>query len=99
MTLAEGGNYRDALARLESALGTLRGFAAPLETWKARRVLGLLGRRLGDEPAARNAFAAAAADVDTIVRGTDEPALRESFLGSPAVREVLEQAGRLVPAS
>ena len=37
---------------------------------------------------------AAAADIDTIVAGTDEPALRASFLGSPAVREVLAQAGR-----
>ena len=57
-------------------------------------MLGLLLLRRGDATAARAAFVAAAADIDTIVRGTDEPALRASFLGSPAVREVLAQAGR-----
>jgi tetratricopeptide (TPR) repeat protein len=94
VTLAQQGDCRQALAKLERALAALRDYPAPLETWKARRVLGLLRRRLGDERSARNAFVAAAADVDTIVRGTDEPALRQSFLGTPGVREVLTQAGR-----
>ena len=85
---------RAAAARLTQALGALDAYPAPLETWKSRRVLGLLQRRLGNEAAARSALAAAAIDVDTIARGTDDAALREGFLASPAVREVLTQAGR-----
>jgi hypothetical protein len=57
-------------------------------------VLGLLRRRLGDAAAARRAFSSAAADIDTIARGVDDAALREGFLRSPAIREVLEGAGR-----
>jgi hypothetical protein len=94
VTLATGGNGRAALAKLQHAHGALRGHLAPLETWKSWRVLGLLRQRLGDERGARSAFAAAAADIDTIVQGTQQRTLRESFLGSPAVREVLHQAGR-----
>jgi tetratricopeptide (TPR) repeat protein len=95
MALAGRGNGLEALARLQQALGAFGELRAPLETWKSRRVLALLRQRLGDERAAHAAFEASAADIDTIARGTDEPALRESFLGSPAVREVLEQAGRV----
>ncbi len=92
--LARGRGLRDARARLDQALAGLERYPAPLESWKARRVLGLLQRRLGNEAAARGAFAAAGADLDTIARGVDDPALREGFLRSPAVREVLEGAGR-----
>ena len=74
-----------------AALATIRRRS---KTWKSRRVLGLLLLRRGDAHAARGPFMAAAADIDTIVAGTDQPALRASFLGSPAVREVLAQAGR-----
>jgi hypothetical protein len=87
-------NAAESLAKLQRALGAFGDLSAPLETWKSRRVLGLLHQRLGDERGARAAFRAAAGDIDTIVRGTDQPALRESFLGSAPVREVLARAGR-----
>jgi tetratricopeptide (TPR) repeat protein len=94
VALAAGGDCRQALTKLEHALAALRDYPAPLETWKSRRVLGLLRRRLGDERSARAAFATSAADIDVLLRGTTQPELRESFLSSPAVREVIEQAGR-----
>ncbi len=94
LTLAGRGHSREAAARLGRALAALDSFPAPLETWKSRRVLGLLRRSLGDEAAARRAFAAAAADIDTIARGVDDAGLREGFLRSHAVRETLESAGR-----
>jgi len=92
--LAGRGELVEARSKLERALAAVRDLAVPLESWKSRRVLALLRRRLGDVAGAREAFAASAADIDTIARGTDEPALRASFLDSPAVRQVLEQAGR-----
>ncbi len=84
-----------ALPRLERALGALRGLAVPLEAWKAGRVVALLRRQRGDEKGAQAAFAAAASHIDTIVQYTDQPALRNSFLGSRAVREVLAEVGRI----
>ena len=93
--LAGEGEPRKAAVRLEAALGALATLPAPLETWKSRRTLGLLKRKLGDAASARRAFGAAAADVDTIARGVDDAALREGFLASPAVREVLAEAGRV----
>jgi tetratricopeptide (TPR) repeat protein len=94
VTLAGCGDPREPAASLERALAALDPFPAPLETWKARRVLGLLRRRAGDEPGARRVFQAAALDVETIARGVDDPALREGFLASAPVREVLAHAGR-----
>jgi tetratricopeptide (TPR) repeat protein len=93
--LALGGHdatLHPAAQRLEQALRGLEGLPTPLETWKARRVLGRLLRALGDEAAARRSFVRAAADVDTIARGVDQAALRAGFLASPAVAEVLAEA-------
>jgi tetratricopeptide (TPR) repeat protein len=93
-TLRGSGDAREAATTLENAIAALDGFPGPLETWKSHRVLGLLQRRAGDGPGARRSFTAAARDVDTIARNVDDPALRETFLSSPAVREVLTEAGR-----
>jgi predicted ATPase len=92
--LAGHGDTGEAAAKLQRALGALERLPAPLETWKARRVLGLLRRRSGDEANARRAFVTSARDVETIARGTDDQALRDGFLASPLVREVLAEAGR-----
>src|SRR5574341_701614 len=95
--LARGRGIGEAAAKLAQALGALDAYPAPLESWKSRRMLGLLRRRQGEEAGARHAFSAAAADVDVIARGVDDKALREGFLASPGVREVLEEAGRARP--
>lgn len=92
--LARGNHLKHAASALARALGAMRDYPAPLESWKSHRVLGLLRLKLDDARAAQRSFAASGADIDTIVRGTDDPALRASFLGSPAVREVLAQLGR-----
>jgi hypothetical protein len=92
--LASGRDLSERAAVLARALEPLASRPAPLETWKSRRVLGLLRRRLGDEAGAQGAFASAADDIDTIVGGTDQPALRECFIANPAVREVFTRAGR-----
>jgi tetratricopeptide (TPR) repeat protein len=94
IALAGHGSPVEALARLQHALALFEDDRAPLETWKSRRVLGLVQLRLGDARAARDAFEAAAGDVETILRGTDQPALRASFLCSAPVREVMRHAGR-----
>jgi tetratricopeptide (TPR) repeat protein len=94
IALAGRGDQREAAARLESALAALDGLRLPLETWKSRRALGLLRRALGDAAGADEAFAAAAADVQAIARGVDDAGLREAFLASSAVREVVADSIR-----
>jgi tetratricopeptide (TPR) repeat protein len=92
--LARGADVGRPAARLQRALGALDQHPAPLESWKSQRVLGLLRRRLGDDAAAQRAFVAAAGDVRTIAGGVDDDVLRERFLSSAAVRQVLAEAGR-----
>jgi len=94
VALLRGQDLGPAAAQLSRTLASLSAFPAPLETWKSRRVLGLLERRLGDAPAAATAFRASAADIDTIARGVDDPELRHCFLASPEVREVLAETSR-----
>jgi hypothetical protein len=94
LALAGRGDLGEAVARLETALAAHDSFRAPLETWKSRRALGLLRRALGDAAGAAEAFAAAAADVDAVARGVDDAGLRDGFLASPAVREVVACSGR-----
>ena len=65
----------------------------PLESWKAARVLGLARERLGDAPRARRAFETAARAIRTIADGTQDDELRNGFVASPPVREVLERVG------
>ena len=53
-------------------------------------MLAAVCQRLGDSGGAQSARAIAAEAIETIVAGTREPELRESFLALEAVREVLE---------
>jgi hypothetical protein len=90
--LERGEDVAVAAARLEAALAELRRTPAPLEAWKSARLLAVLRRRLGDEDAARAAFAEAARSVRKIASGVRDEGLREGFLRLAAVREVLEAA-------
>jgi tetratricopeptide (TPR) repeat protein len=88
--LARGQDLEAAARRLHEALTGLHRSPAPLESWRAGRVLGLVYRRLGDEEAAHRAHATAATDVHTIAEGIVDTGLREGFLAAPPVREVLD---------
>jgi tetratricopeptide (TPR) repeat protein len=91
--LERGREVEGAGARLEAALAELQGAPAPIEAWKSARTLGLLRRRLGDGDGAARAFAEAARAVRTIAAGVRDDGLREGFLATSEVREVLEAAG------
>lgn len=76
-----------AVGQARAALGSA---AAPLEAWRVHALNGRCQAALGDRAAALAAWRQAAELVQSIAAGTQEPALRASFLGSPAVREVLD---------
>jgi tetratricopeptide (TPR) repeat protein len=91
--LHAGAGVEAAARRLAAALAEFEAFPAPLEAWKSARVLGRAWDSLGNGPEARRAFDTAARAVRTIAAGTHEDALRQGFLASPEVREVLDRAG------
>jgi serine/threonine protein kinase/tetratricopeptide (TPR) repeat protein len=86
----------EAEAELNIALEVLREYPAPLAEWKTYAVLGKLRSQLGDTSSAREAFSQAAAIVNSIAANTDDHRLRQTFLNSRAVKEVLEGAGESV---
>ena len=88
------GDRRTASAELEVALGCLRTHPVPIVAWRTYAAVGRLRALEGDEAGAREAFSSAAALVDGIAEGVIEPRLRDTFLSSTLVQEVLASAGR-----
>ena len=71
-----------------AALNQLAGYPVPLVAWKIYSMLGRLRLQLGDGSAAE-ALEKASAIVQMIAANVEDEKLRASFLGAPAVREVL----------
>jgi tetratricopeptide (TPR) repeat protein len=93
IALARGEAVEAAARRLAQAVAEVRRSPAPLETWRAGRVLGRVRSGLGDQAGAAEAFAVAGEAVHTIAAGiTDAPMLHEGFLAAEPVREVLDAA-------
>lgn len=89
-----GGDAAAAAAAVEEARAALGSAAAPLEAWRVHALDGRCREALGDQAGASAARRRSAAVIQSIAAATDEPALRATFLGSAAVREVLDGAGR-----
>jgi hypothetical protein len=85
------GNLVEAQKHFAGALEELRRYPAPLEAWKTYAELGRLKLRLGDASSAHEAFAQAAEIINSIAANVSEQNLRETFLRSDAVKEVLQQ--------
>ena len=88
------GDRRTASAELEVALDCLRTHPVPIVAWKIHAAVGRLRALEGDEAGAREAFSNAAALVDEIAENVIEQDLRDIFLSSALVKEVLASAGR-----
>ena len=82
----------EAQKQFEAGLEELRQFPAPLVEWKIYADLGRLKLRLGDRSAAHAAFAQAGEIVNRIADNTADAELKERFLNSDVVREVLNGA-------
>lgn len=82
---------------MAAAIDLLRHHPCPLMGWKALATLGRVRTRLGAAPEARAAFAEAAAIVADLASSVDGE-LQRRFLASPAVKEVVANAGADQPA-
>jgi DNA-binding winged helix-turn-helix (wHTH) protein/tetratricopeptide (TPR) repeat protein len=88
IAMAEG-DTAHAEAQLNSAIGILRDFPAPLAAWKTYSLLGRLQAQLGREDAARAAFSEAASVIGYVAGNICDERLRGIFLGSAVVRQAL----------
>jgi serine/threonine protein kinase/tetratricopeptide (TPR) repeat protein len=79
-------------SELMAALEELRKYPVPVVAWKTYAELGHLKSNLGDFSAARDSFARAAKIVNACTANINDASLRETFLNSHAVREVMAGA-------
>ncbi len=85
-------NIPVAEAGFTAALDELQRYPAPLVTWRTYADLGRLHSGRRDQTAAQLAFTRAAEIVQTCAANVTDDDLRETFLTSKAVREVLDGA-------
>jgi DNA-binding winged helix-turn-helix (wHTH) protein/tetratricopeptide (TPR) repeat protein len=92
-----GDNLAEAETQLNAALLQLDRYSVPLVAWRVYCVLGRVRLQLSHGSTAE-AFERASSIVQMIAANVHEEKLRTSFLGSPAVREVLGTKGYRMPA-
>ena len=85
-------NLSEAELEINAALEQLRNYPAPLVEWKTYALLARLRSQSGELSAAREAYAQAAAIVNSIAANTNDEALRRTFLTSSAIEPVLRGA-------
>lgn len=86
------GQAGEAEAELEKSLVLLREHPAPLVAWRVYAALGRVRSRRSGVEAGREAYRAAGEIIGRIAEGLDDEQLRDTFLSSDAVREVLDEA-------
>ena len=82
-------DFATAERELSAAVEVFRTYPAPLVEWKTYATLGRLYRLTERPEAARQAFARSVEIVKTVAAKIDDEPLRSTFLGAPAVQEVL----------
>jgi hypothetical protein len=91
IALVEGDNAR-AESEFGAALDELQRYPVPVVTWRIYAEVGRLKSVGGDSAGAREMFGRAREIVNSIVANVNDTTLREGFLASEAVREVMEAA-------
>ena len=90
LELAEG-NSAKAQAEFQQALAELEKYPVPVVEWRIHAALGRL-RSSADPVESRAAFARAAQIINNIAATVTDATLRENFLQSPTVSEILASA-------
>jgi len=91
---SQAGDLATAASHETAALDELRSHPAPVCAWRVHAAIGRLRAAAGNGEGARDAYRAAAVDVRTIADGVEDSDLKGIFLGSTAVRAVLEGEAR-----
>jgi hypothetical protein len=85
------GEIGGALTHLREAEALAQEMGLPDELWQIRAALGELHEEGGEAERAGEAFLRAAETLQSLADRIDDPALRESFLGTPRVWHVVER--------
>jgi serine/threonine protein kinase/tetratricopeptide (TPR) repeat protein len=91
IAIAEG-DLTSAEAEFGAALAEFKQHPVPVVAWRIHADLGRLRSARGDSAGARDAFGQAAKIVNDIAANVSEATLKENFLASQAVREVMKGA-------
>jgi len=86
------GDTASAKSEFMGALSELKKYPVPVVSWRIYAELGRLQSSLGDSSAARESFAQAAEIINACAASVTDTTLRETFLDSSAVREVMAGA-------
>jgi class 3 adenylate cyclase/tetratricopeptide (TPR) repeat protein len=89
--LAAAGDLEAAERELDTALAIARDIANPRQLWETLAAVAGVHARLGRD--ATELYAQAHAVCESVAAGLSDPALRQTFLGSPRVRAIREAAG------
>jgi tetratricopeptide (TPR) repeat protein len=92
------GDSGDAAAHLAAALDALRAHPAPLESWKVHATIGRVRSAFGAAAEASQAFHEAWLLAQDLAASVGDAALRSTFFGSAAVREIAEKARAAEPS-
>jgi tetratricopeptide (TPR) repeat protein len=84
--------WAEAESEFQAAVTLLEQYPAPLLGWKVYAALGRLYLETGKNELASQAFNDAALIINELAANTEQEDLRETFLNSAAVREVIEKA-------
>ncbi len=88
------GDLVAAAEEFTAGLEELKRYPAPLVAWRTYADLGRLQQKRGDAAAAQAAFTQAAEIINGCAANVSDDALRETFLTSRAVRDVMSGAGK-----
>jgi len=91
VALATGG-LDEAFGQLQDAVSRMGEYPAPLMSWKIFALLTEVCSARGDRPAAEQARQTAIGTVQRLAESIRDETLKERFMGSPAVRRLLEGA-------
>jgi hypothetical protein len=83
-----------AASHVAAALDELRSHPAPVCAWRLHAAMGRLRAAAGNPAGARDAYREGAVVVRAIADGVEDSDLKGIFLGSTAVRAVLEGEAR-----
>ncbi|HXI62566.1 MAG TPA: hypothetical protein VNF70_07630, partial [Pyrinomonadaceae bacterium] len=91
IAIAEG-DMTSAEAEFGAALAEFKQRPVPVVAWRIHADLGRLRSARGDSAGGRDAFEQAAAIINNIAANVSDATLKENFLLSSAVREVMKGA-------
>src|SRR5260370_16284031 len=97
IAIADGYND-EAESEFADALTELREYPAPVVAWRTYAELGRLKSSTGNASAASEAFAQSAKIVNAIPPNISSEILRETFLNSNAVRDVIPRSSQPPPS-